>query len=69
MEKLPATQVLILTALTERDAVIEAVAAGATGCLQKYPSGQELEEAAPSQRGPSENTGRGHENSPGDDPR
>ena len=45
MEKLPATQVLMLTALTERDAVIEAVAAGATGCLQKYPSGQELEEA------------------------
>ena len=44
MEKLPATQVLMLTALTETDAVIEAVAAGATGYLQKYPSGQELEE-------------------------
>ena len=45
MEKLPATQVLMLPALTETDAVIEAVAAGATGYLQEYPSGQELEEA------------------------
>ena len=45
MEKLPATQVLMLPALTETDAVIEAVAAGATGYLQEYPTGQELEEA------------------------
>ena len=45
MEKLPATQVLILTGSTEKDAVIEAVAAGATGYMQKYSGGKELEEA------------------------
>ena len=45
MEKLPATQVLMLTASTEKDAVIEAVAAGATGYLQKYSGGEELERA------------------------
>ena len=45
MEKLPATQVLMLTASTEKDAVIEAVAAGATGYLQKYSGGEALEEA------------------------
>lgn len=45
MEKLPATQVLMLTASTERDAVIESVAAGATGYLQKYSGGEELEKA------------------------
>ncbi len=45
MEKLPATQVLMLTASTERDAVIEAVAAGAAGYLQKYSGGEELEKA------------------------
>lgn len=44
-EKLPSTQVLMLTASTERDAVIEAVAAGATGYLQKYSGGEELEQA------------------------
>ena len=45
MEKLPCTQVLMLTASTERDAVIEAVAAGATGYLVKYSGGEVLEEA------------------------
>ena len=45
MEKLPETQVLMLTASTEKDAVIEAVAAGATGFLQKYSGGEKLGEA------------------------
>ena len=45
MEKLPETQVLMLTASTEKDAVIEAVAAGATGYLPKYSGGEQLEEA------------------------
>lgn len=45
MEKLPETQVLMLTASVEKDAVIEAVAAGATGYLQKYSGGEQLEEA------------------------
>ena len=39
-EMLPETKVLILTASTEEDAVMEAIAAGATGYLQKY-SGKE----------------------------
>lgn len=39
-EMLPDTKVMILTAAAEDDAVLEAVAAGATGYLQKY-SGKE----------------------------
>ncbi len=41
-ETLPNTRVLILTAATEEDAVIEAVAAGATGYLQKFSGKEEL---------------------------
>ena len=41
-ETLPGTRVLILTAATEEDAAIEAVAAGAIGYLQKYSGKQEL---------------------------
>ena len=40
IEMLPDTRVLILTAASEDDAVMESVAAGATGYLQKY-SGKE----------------------------
>ncbi len=36
MELLPDTRVLMLTASTEMDAVIESIAAGATGYHQKY---------------------------------
>ena len=45
MELLPDTRVLMLTASTEMDAVIESVAAGATGYLQKYSQPEELVEA------------------------
>ena len=41
-ETLPDTRVLILTAATAEDAVIEAIAAGATGYLQKYSGKEEL---------------------------
>ena len=41
-EMLPDTRVLILTAATEEDAVVEAVAAGAMGYLQKYSGKEEL---------------------------
>ena len=42
MELLPETKVLMLTASTEMDAVIEAVAAGATGYLEKYTRPEQL---------------------------
>ena len=42
MELLPGTKVMMLTASSEEDAVIEAVAAGATGYLQKYSPPEEL---------------------------
>ena len=45
MELLPDTRVMMLTASTEEDAVIEAMAAGATGYLQKYSRPEELVEA------------------------
>ena len=45
MEILPDTRVLMLTASSEEDAVIEAIAAGATGYLQKYTRPEELVEA------------------------
>ena len=45
MELLPGTRVLMLTASDEEDAVIEAIAAGATGYLEKYSRPEELVEA------------------------
>ena len=45
MELLPEIRVLMLTASTEEDAVIEAIAAGATGYLEKYSPPEELVEA------------------------
>ena len=42
IETLPGTQVLMLTASSTEDAVIEAVAAGATGYLQKHSGPEEL---------------------------
>ena len=44
-ELLPKTRVLMLTASSEEDAVIESIAAGATGYLQKYSPPEELVEA------------------------
>ena len=41
-EMFPDTQVLVLTASENEDSVLEAVAAGATGYLQKYCTGQKL---------------------------
>ena len=42
MESAPETRVLILTASTEEDAIVEAVAAGATGFLQKETDREQL---------------------------
>ena len=44
MELLPDVRVLILTASTEENVVIDAVAAGATGYLEKYSRPEELEQ-------------------------
>lgn len=45
LELLPETRVLMLTASTEDDAVIEAIAAGAAGFVQNYTGGDELMDA------------------------
>ena len=45
MELLPDTRVMMLTASSGEDAVIEAIAAGATGYLQKYSRPEDLAEA------------------------
>ena len=42
LDLLPDTKVLMLTASTEDDAVVEAIAAGATGFVQKYSGSDEL---------------------------
>ena len=45
LDLLPETKVLMLTASSEDDAVIEAIAAGAAGFLQKYSGSDELMDA------------------------
>ena len=45
MELLPDTRVMMLSAATEEDAAIEAIAAGATGYLHKYSQPKELLQA------------------------
>ena len=44
-DQLPDTRVLILTASADQDAIIDAVAAGATGYLHKHTAAQELADA------------------------
>ena len=44
LDLLPDTKVLMLTASTEEDAVIEAIATGASGFIQKYSGSDELVE-------------------------
>ena len=41
-ELLPGTRVLMLTASNEQDAIVRAIAAGATGYLQKYSGKEQL---------------------------
>ena len=45
LDLLPDTKVLMLTASTEDDAVVEAIAAGATGFVQKYSGSDDLVDA------------------------
>ena len=45
LDLLPEAKVLILTASSEDDAVVEAVAAGATGFVKKYSGGEDLVDA------------------------
>jgi DNA-binding NarL/FixJ family response regulator len=45
LDLLPDTKVVMLTASTEEDAVIEAIAAGATGFVQKYSGSEDLVDA------------------------
>ena len=45
LDALPDTRVLMLTASTEQDAMIEAIAAGATGYIQKLSDSRELVDA------------------------
>ena len=45
LDMLPDTKVLMLTASTEDDAVVEAIAAGATGFVQKYSRSDDLVDA------------------------
>ena len=47
LDLLPDAKVLMLTASTEDDAVIEAIAAGATGFVQKYSGSDELVDTPP----------------------
>ena len=42
MELLPGTRVLMLTASNEQDAIVQSIAAGATGHLQKYSGKEQL---------------------------